>query len=58
MEGAGAFRPLDAGLQMGGFSHELFGYASDVRLAPQGTRTYFVTAVTAGRRSLFPRAPS
>ncbi len=36
-----------------GFSHGLFGYASDVRLAPQETRTYLVTAVTAQRRRLF-----
>lgn len=36
-----------------GFSHGLFIYASVVRLAPQETRTYFVTAVVAQRRSLF-----
>jgi len=36
-----------------GFSHGLFIYASDVRLAPQETRTYFVTAVAAQRRRLF-----
>ena len=36
-----------------GFSHGPFVYASDVRLAPQETRTYLVTAVTAQRRSLF-----
>ncbi len=34
-------------------SHGLFVYASDVRLAPQETRTYFVTAAAAQRRSLF-----
>jgi len=36
-----------------GFSHGPFGYAANVQLAPQQTRTYFVTAVTAQRRSLF-----
>ncbi len=36
-----------------GFSHGLFVYASLMRLAPQETRTYLVTAVTAERRSLF-----
>jgi len=36
-----------------GFSRGPFRYASNVRLAPQETRTYFVTAVTAQRRSLF-----
>ena len=36
-----------------GFSRGPFVYASQVRLAPQETRTYFVTAVTAQRRSLF-----
>ena len=36
-----------------GFSHGPFVYATEVRLAPQETRTYFVTAVTAQRRSLF-----
>lgn len=36
-----------------GFSRGHFGYSSNVRLAPQETRTYFVTAVTAQRRSLF-----
>jgi len=38
---------------MSGFSHGPFVYHSQVRLAPQETRTYFVTAVTAQRRSLF-----
>ena len=52
-EGAGAFRPLNAGLHHSGFSRGPFAYASHVRLAPQETRTYFVTAVTAQRRSLF-----
>ncbi len=52
-EGAGAFRPLKPSPQKGGFSRGLFGYASDVQLAPQETRTYFVTAVTAQRRRLF-----
>jgi putative transposase len=37
----------------GGFSHGPFVYACDVRLAPQETRTYLVTAVTAQRRRLF-----
>jgi putative transposase len=36
-----------------GFSHGLFVYAPHMRLAPQETRTYLVTAVTAQRRSLF-----
>jgi putative transposase len=36
-----------------GFSHGRFVYASDVRLAPQETRTYLVTAVTAQRHTLF-----
>ena len=36
-----------------GFSHGHLVYASDVRLAPQETRTYLVTAVTAQRHSLF-----
>jgi len=36
-----------------GFSHGLFVYAAVMRLAPQETRTYLVTAVTAERRSLF-----
>ena len=36
-----------------GFSHGPLVYPSDVRLAPQETRTYFVTAVTAQRHSLF-----
>lgn len=36
-----------------GFSHGLFVYAAKVRFAPQETRTYLVTAVTAQRRSLF-----
>jgi putative transposase len=52
-EGAGAFRPLTAGCNKGGFSRGPFVYASEVRLAPQETRTYFVTAVTAQRRRLF-----
>jgi hypothetical protein len=37
----------------GGFSHGPFVYAAEMRLAPQETRTYLVTAVTAERRSLF-----
>jgi putative transposase len=36
-----------------GFSRGPIAYTSSVRLAPQETRTYFVTAVTAHRRSLF-----
>ncbi len=36
-----------------GFSHGPFVYAFEVRLAPQETRTYLVTVVTAQRRSLF-----
>ncbi|HEV2486159.1 MAG TPA: transposase [Terracidiphilus sp.] len=37
----------------GGFSHGPFGYSNVVRLAPQETRTYLVTAVAAQRRRLF-----
>jgi putative transposase len=37
----------------GGFSRGPFVYAAEMRLAPQETRTYLVSAVTAGRRSLF-----
>src|ERR1039457_2226810 len=36
-----------------GFSHGPFVYSCQMRLAPQETRTYLVTAVTAQRRSLF-----
>jgi putative transposase len=36
-----------------GFSHGPFVYSAEMRLAPQETRTYLVTAVTAERRSLF-----
>jgi hypothetical protein len=36
-----------------GFSHGLFVYAAEMRLAPQETRTYLVTTVTAERRRLF-----
>ena len=36
-----------------GFSHGHFVYAVAMRIAPQETRTYLVTAVTAERRSLF-----
>jgi putative transposase len=36
-----------------GFSHGPFVYAPQMRLAPQETRTYLVTAVTAQRRSIF-----
>jgi hypothetical protein len=42
--------PLNRVWNKGGFSHGLFVYASEVLLAPQETRTYFVTAVTAQRR--------
>ena len=42
-EGAGAFRPLNTFGEIRGFSHGPFVYASHVRLAPQETRTYFVT---------------
>jgi len=52
-EGAGAFRPLNSFCDRNGFSRGPFVYASRVRLAPQETRTCFVTAVTAQRRSLF-----
>jgi putative transposase len=40
-------------LNKGGFSRGPFVYAAQMRLAPQETRTYLVTAVTAQRRSLF-----
>jgi putative transposase len=36
-----------------GFSHGFFVYSAEMRFAPQETRTYLVTAVTAERRSLF-----
>jgi putative transposase len=36
-----------------GFSLGLFVYAAEMRLAPQETRTYLVTSVTAERRRLF-----
>jgi putative transposase len=36
-----------------GFSHGYFVYADPMRIAPQETRTYLVTAVTAERRSHF-----
>ncbi len=36
-----------------GFSHGPFVYAAEMRFAPQETRTYLVTAVTAERRSIF-----
>jgi len=36
-----------------GFSRGFFVYAAEMRFAPQETRTYLVTAVTAERRSLF-----
>jgi len=52
-EGAGAFRPLMKVRKNVGFSPGLFVYASAMRMAPQETRTYFVTAVTAQRRPLF-----
>ncbi len=53
-EGAGAFRLLNAASQKNsGFSHGPFVYASGMRIAPQETRTYLVTAVTAERRRLF-----
>jgi putative transposase len=35
------------------FSHGPFVYSAEMRLAPQETRTYLVTAVTAERRRLF-----
>ena len=53
MEGAGAFRPLNAAGKRRGFSHGPLLYIACVRLAPQETRTYMVTAVTAQRRRLF-----
>ena len=52
-EGAGAFRPLNTVRLKSGFSHGPFVYAVSMRIAPQETRTYLVTAVTAERRSLF-----
>ncbi len=45
--------PRDAGTKMIGFSHGPFDDPPSARRAPQETRTYFVTAVTAGRRRLF-----
>jgi putative transposase len=39
--------------KIGGFSHGPLVYAAAMRLAAQETRTYLVTAVAAGRRSLF-----
>lgn len=39
--------------EMNGFSHGPFVYSFPVRFAPQESRTYLVTAVTAQRRSLF-----
>jgi putative transposase len=48
-----AFRPLGAGCKESGFSLGLLVYTAAMRLAPQETRTYFVTAVTAERHSLF-----
>ena len=53
MEGAGAFRPLTAAGKRRGFSHRSFVHDSGMRLAPQETRTYLVTALTAQRRRLF-----
>ncbi len=44
---------MKASLKKSGFSHGHFVYAARMRFAPQETRTYFVTAITAGRRSLF-----
>src|SRR5580700_654178 len=38
---------------MSGFSRGPFVYAAEMRFAPQETRTYLVTAVTAERHSLF-----
>jgi putative transposase len=53
-EGAAAFRLLNEAPKYGsGFSRGPFVYAAEMRLAPQETRTYLVTAVTAERRSLF-----
>ena len=52
-EGAGALRPMNAGSKNGGFSHGPFFCCCGMRLAPQETRTYFVTSVTAQRRRLF-----
>jgi putative transposase len=46
-------KPIHAKAGYGAPAHGLFVYASDVRLAPQETRTYFVTAAAAQRRSLF-----
>ena len=48
-----AFRPLNQAQKKRGFSPGPFVYPATMRLAPQETRTYFVTAVTAQRRSLF-----
>jgi len=40
-------------MKEGGFSRGSFRYPSPMRVAPQETRTYFVTAVTAGPRRIF-----
>ncbi|MGA8740807.1 MAG: transposase [Terracidiphilus sp.] len=53
-EGAGAFRPLKQRASVSwAFRPGPFVYPPHMRIAPQETRTYFVTAVTARRRSLF-----
>lgn len=44
---------MNTGVKIRGFSHGPFVYDSGVRFAPQETRTYLVTAVTAQRRRLF-----
>jgi putative transposase len=53
-EGAGAFRPLNEALQIKvALATGLSFMLPTCALAPQETRTYLVTAVTAQRRSLF-----
>ncbi len=52
-EGAGAFRLLIAAVQSKWLQPRAFRYDSGMRFAPQETRTYLVTAVTAQRRRLF-----
>jgi putative transposase len=53
-EGGGAFRPPDPSKKRNrGFSRGPFHYPFSMRLAPQETRTYFVTAVTVRRRRIF-----
>lgn len=49
--------PRNPGTQLMGFSHGPLKDSAAVRRAPQETRTYFVTVVTARRRRLFQVTP-